>query len=104
MHKAYYTLDLSEAVMLKDHLVHNGVAASVKNKGAVRIPYEGIASEIWIADDADGDEVRTLIRDFLNRYGDTPAISSWRCQSCREESPGEFEFCWSCGETRHDES
>jgi hypothetical protein len=104
MHKAYYTLDLSEAVMLKDHLVHNGVAASVKNKGAVRIPYEGIASEIWIADDADGEEVRALIRDFLKRYSDTPAISSWRCQSCREENPSEFEFCWSCGETRHDDS
>ena len=38
MRKVYYTLDLTEAVLLKDHLLHNGVAASVRNKGAVRIP------------------------------------------------------------------
>jgi hypothetical protein len=40
MHKAYYTLDLTEAVLLKDHLVHNGVEARVENKGVVRIPGE----------------------------------------------------------------
>ena len=45
MIKAYYTLDLTEAVLLKDHLVHNGVAASVRSKGLVRIPYDGFASE-----------------------------------------------------------
>jgi hypothetical protein len=100
MHKAYYTLDLTEAVLVKDHLVHNGVGASVLNKGVVRTPYEGIASEVWVADDADGDEVRMLIRGFLKgrRETPTPTMSSWRCQNCREENPGEFEFCWTCGE------
>jgi len=91
---------MKEAVLLKDHLVHNGVAASVMNKGLVRIPYEGVASEVWVADDAAADEVTTLIRGFLAGRRDTapPAMSSWRCQSCREENPGEFEFCWSCGQ------
>jgi len=101
VHKAYYTLDLAEAVLLKDHLVHNGVAASVMNKGVVRIPNEGVASEVWVADDADGDEVRTLIRGFLKQHRETPAPakSFWRCRNCCEENPGEFEFCWSCGQT-----
>jgi hypothetical protein len=99
MRKAYYTLDLTEAVLLKDHLVHNGVGADVLNKGVVRIPYEGAASEVWVDDDADAAEVRTLIRGFLKGRRDTlaPTTSSWRCQNCREENPGEFEFCWSCG-------
>jgi hypothetical protein len=100
MQKVYYTLDLTEAVLLKDHLVHNEIGASVRNKGAVRIPHEGIASEVWIADDADGEQVRTLIRDFLKQRKEAPVspMTSWRCPHCREESPGEFEVCWSCGQ------
>ena len=35
MRKVYYTLDLTEAVLLKDHLLHNNVAASVRSIGAV---------------------------------------------------------------------
>ena len=99
MHKAYYTLDLAEAVLLKDYLGRKGVPASVENRGVVRIPYEGIASEVWVADEADTDRVRTLIRGFLKERKDTSATapSSWRCQSCGEENPGEFEFCFSCG-------
>jgi hypothetical protein len=100
MRKVYYTFDLTEAVLLRDHLVHNGVAADVTNKGLVRIPYEGVASEVWVADNAESDEVRTLIRGFLRERKETPPTvpSFWRCQSCQEESPGEFEFCWSCGQ------
>jgi hypothetical protein len=99
MRKAYFTLDLTEAVLLKDHLVHNGVGATVMNKGVVRIPYDGVASEIWVADDADGNDVRTLIRRFLNQHKEAPvAAAPWGCQSCREANPGEFEFCWNCGE------
>jgi rRNA maturation endonuclease Nob1 len=26
-------------------------------------------------------------------------MPSWRCQGCREENPGEFEYCWSCGQS-----
>ena len=99
MRKAYYTLDLTEAVLLKDHLVQNGVGATVMNKGLVRIPYDGVASEIWVADDAEGDEVRTLIRGFLKQRKEPPGapLSPWPCPSCREENSGEFEFCWNCG-------
>lgn len=99
MRTAYYTLDLIEAVLLKDHLVHHGVAASVMNKGVVRIPYDGVASEVWVADDAAADEVRALIRGFLRggREVSPQAASPWRCEHCQEESPAEFEFCWSCG-------
>ena len=99
MRKAFYTLDLTEAVLLRDHLLHNGVAANVMNKGLVRIPHEGVASEVWVADDAEADEVRALIRGFFARREQTaPAKLPWECQDCREENPGEFEFCWSCGQ------
>jgi hypothetical protein len=99
MRKAYYTLDLTEAVLLKDHLVQNGVGATVMNKGLVRIPYDGTASEIWVADDVGGDEVRTLIRGFLKqRHTPTAVMSSWSCQNCQEANPGEFELCWNCGQ------
>ena len=76
MRKAYYTLDLIEAALLKDHLVQNGVGATLMNKGLVRIPYDGIASEIWIADDADGDEVRALEFEFFWSCGQAPTGSS----------------------------
>ena len=100
MRKAYYTLDLTEAVLLKDHLVQNGVGATVMNKSLVRIPYDGIASEIWVADDVNGNDVKTLIRGFLKQRRETPiaAISSWPCHNCQEANPGEFEFCWNCGQ------
>lgn len=100
MRRAYSTLDLTEAVLLKDHLVQNGVAAAVLNKGATRIPHHGVATEVWVAADAAADEVRTLIRGFfLKRCKQAPERSSWQCQQCREENPGEFELCWSCGQS-----
>ena len=102
MRKVYYTLDLTEAVLLKDHLLHNSVAASVRNKGAVRMPYAGIASEVWVNDDADDNDVRELIHGFLKQRTDSSGApkSSWTCQHCREENPGSFEVCWSCSEGR----
>ena len=48
MRKVYYTLDLAEAVLLRDYFVQNGIGAAVQNKGAVRIPHEGIALEVWV--------------------------------------------------------
>jgi hypothetical protein len=100
MRKVYYTLDLTEAVLLKDHLLHNSVAAAVRNKGAVRIPHDGIASEVWVADDSDDNDVRGLIRGFLKHRKDSSgaAESSWACRHCRESNPGSFELCWNCGE------
>ena len=41
MRKAYYTLDLIEAALLKDYLVQNGVGATLMNKGLIRIPHPG---------------------------------------------------------------
>jgi hypothetical protein len=100
MYKAFYTLDLTEAVLLKDHLVHNGIPAKVRNKGAVRIPHDGIASEVWVADEINGDEVLALTRAFLRQRNDVAADStpSWQCHGCQEANPGEFEYCWHCGE------
>ena len=100
MRKVYYTLDLTEAVLLKDHLLHNGVAASVRNKGAVRIPYAGTASEVWIAHETDDAEVRRLVAAFLREQKSAAAAAAWRCADCGEESPGEFEFCWKCTRER----
>lgn len=97
VHRVYSTHDLSEAVLLKDHLLHNGIDARVRSKNVSRAPLLGVHSEVWVAGDADSDEVATLIRDFVGRR-DTPARAkrSWRCRRCREENPGEFEFCWNC--------
>lgn len=95
--KIYYTLDLTEAILLKDHLVQNGIAADVRDTGAVRIPYAGLATEVWIADDGKSSEARKLVRDFLARQKAAGADrSSWICRRCREENPSQFEFCWNC--------
>lgn len=101
MRKVFYTLDLTEAVLLKDRLLRHGVEAIVRNIGAVRVPHVGIASEVWVDDDAAGDDVVELIRGFLRRrQGSVAAAPSWRCPVCREDSPAEFESCWSCGHGR----
>lgn len=100
MRKVYYTLDLTEAVLLRDYFVQHGIGADVRNRGAVRIPHEGVASEVWVADHVDTDEAKEAIRTFHARqkYGAGEAESIWRCSRCGEENPGQFELCWSCGE------
>lgn len=97
MRKVYDTLDLTEAVLLKDHLVHNGIAASVMNRGATR-RRGGIASEVWVADDAGDSNVRDLIRAFLEqqRNASDSSKSTWECPHCGEDNPGDFQQCWSC--------
>lgn len=102
MGKVYSTLDLAEALLLKDHLVHNGVAARLENRGIARVPLEGVVSEVWVNQDADGDDVKKLVRDFVRRRSaaGSAAQRPWTCSRCREENPGEFEICWSCGVAR----
>lgn len=101
MQKVYNGLDLTEAVLLKDYLVQHEIGSSVRNKGVVRRPSEGVACEVWVADDADGEEVRTLIRRFFEqrKQAELSAPPFWRCPQCREENPGQFEVCWNCGKT-----
>lgn len=99
MRQAYFTLDLADAVLLKDHLVQHGVSASVRNKGAVRVPSMGVASEVWVDDDTDDDALKKLIQSFVSERQDAAAgsVPSWHCRHCGEDSPGNFDVCWSCG-------
>jgi hypothetical protein len=72
----------------------------VINRGAGRIPYEGIASEVWVANAVESEEARKLIRDFLRQRKEAPIAASWSCSQCKEENPGEFESCWNCGQLK----
>lgn len=47
----------------------------------MRIPYDGIASEVWVADNVDGDEARTLIRGFLKARKESGTESAIPMQS-----------------------
>lgn len=56
------------------------------------MPYAGIPSEVWIAEDPDEGDAMGLIRDFLKRDSAPLAPkSAWECAHFREGNPGQFD-------------
>lgn len=103
MRKIYSSLNVTDAVLLKDELLSNGVEAQLLSKHgrhAMTAAAE-VAAEVWIADEADTAETRGLIQGFLRRLQSAEREKRpWRCMRCKEENPDPFDSCWKCGRER----
>lgn len=99
MLKVYSAPTLPDAHLMRGLLAQAGIEARVMNENAIgamgEIPFTHVYPEVWVVDERDLDRARELIREFEHPSVRSAPIT---CPRCGEESPGNFQTCWNCGE------
>ena len=87
--------NIAIAALWVDALRHSGIEASMQRyflgAAAGELPPDQCLPEVWISDDAQEAEARTLLHALQN----VPQ-RRWAC-ACGEIVEGGFEACWQCG-------
>jgi hypothetical protein len=95
----YSAENLYEAHLVLDLLEEAGIAARLFNEhliGAMgELPFLESSPRIWLLDEADLRAARVLVDGYEARRK-VPIRGTRRCPACSEESPDNFELCWSC--------
>jgi len=98
MKRVYNALNLPDAHLLRDLLQHAGIAAHVFNENANSllglVPVSAGQPQVWIVQVHQEPHAKAVIDDYQTRQATTETRV---CAKCAESSPGEFDFCWSCG-------
>ncbi|HXS79836.1 MAG TPA: hypothetical protein VN818_06105 [Gammaproteobacteria bacterium] len=99
MRKVFSSNELSETVLVRDALIHQGLAATIQNEysGRTAIPEFRPPAEVWVNDDGDYDTARRIVIDTISTIDSKTNAAPWICSSCSEENPQSFDICWSCG-------
>jgi hypothetical protein len=95
--RIYVARQRYDAYLVADRLNQAGIRAHVFNEHASSIvgdvPPDVAQPQVWLADDADAPRAQALLRTMEREAMRTPLF----CRKCGEQSPGNFELCWNCG-------
>ena len=99
MRKVFSSNELSETVLVRDALVHQGVDVTIQNEhsGTSAVPGFRPPAEVWVRRDEDYENARRIVVDTIATLDRKSSAKPWACSNCREENPQSFELCWSCG-------
>lgn len=99
MKRVYTAGDLIDAQLLADSLAQERIGTHLFNASSVGamgdIPFANTWPEVWIVDDRDSERAQALVQAHASRRVSGGNV---RCNGCGEESPSNFDSCWSCGE------
>ena len=103
MRKVFSSIEVSETVLIRDALLHRGVAATIQNEysGRTAIPEFRPAAEVWVTRDQDYDDARRIVVDALATIDGESNAKPWVCANCREENPQSFDICWNCAREKN---
>lgn len=100
MKKIYAAANVPEAYIVRDLLLHAGIAARILNEHAMsamgEVPLGSAYPQIWIVQDHQEQHARSVLREYEQRAN---ASGPRPCERCAEENPAGFELCWNCGVT-----
>ena len=98
MRKVFSSNELSETVLIRDALIHRGVAATIQNEhsGRAAIPEFRPPAEVWVTHDHEYEDARRIVVDALSTIDMESDATPWVCPNCREENPQSFDMCWNC--------
>ncbi|RPI64366.1 MAG: DUF2007 domain-containing protein [Lysobacterales bacterium] len=99
MRKVFSSNEVSETVLIRDALVHQGLEATIQNEysGGSAVPAFRPPAEVWVAHDRDYEDARRIVAATISTLDTKSDAKPWICSSCREENPESFEMCWKCG-------
>lgn len=105
MQRVYRAGSLWDAHEVLRLLHSHGIGAALLNEQAASTPGAVIAAnqtlaldaEVWVHDPDLAPWARQLIEQRERRLRTVPPAATWHCESCGEENPASFEWCWRCG-------
>ena len=84
----------TDAALVRNMLEESGIPSSlIESRGYAGQPY----AEVWVVRDEDSERAIEAIRTL---HANTRGQRNWRCSTCKEDNPGNFEVCWKCGATQ----
>lgn len=89
---------VGEARLLASALESSGLSVEVRGESLAPLSGEIPGGETWVElwlHPRDMEHARGLLAEL--RENQEAAEHSVECPRCREENPGNFELCWSCG-------
>lgn len=89
---------VGEARLLAGTLEAEGMSVEVRGESLAPLSGEIPSSETWVELwllPEDLEQARGVLAEL--RENQEEAARSVECPGCREENPGNFELCWSCG-------
>lgn len=102
--KRLHTFDFWQrplAGLFRDLLGTEGIACLIRNEqlscAAGEIPFTECYPELWVIDDEIYPRARLLLDNLLST---SHTAAAWHCPGCGEFCEGQFDVCWSCGQTR----
>jgi hypothetical protein len=102
MRKVFSSNEPSETVLIRDALLHGGIAATIQNEysGRTAVPEFRPPAEVWVTSDHDYDEAKRIVVAALATIDSKSDGPAWVCSNCREENPQSFDLCWNCATER----
>jgi hypothetical protein len=101
MKKVYGSDNSIEIAHLRSLLESSHIKCITRNdflQGAAgELPMMECWPEIWVLEDAQQEQARTLVEAFLLS---SSGVSAWDCDHCVERIDAPFSQCWRCGNER----
>jgi hypothetical protein len=102
MREVFSNQDLTLVSYYKGLLDEAGIPCYIRNENGGNPDVAGISFQPTLCVLSD-DDYRSAIAHLKSQPApSTPARSDWKCPSCHEDNPGNFELCWNCGATAPD--
>lgn len=99
MIRFYVARQRFDAYLIADRLNQAGIKAHVFNEHASSIvgdvPPDVAQPQVWLERDADHERATLLLHTI---EAEAARGGSRLCAACGEESPGNFDLCWKCGQ------
>lgn len=98
MKRVFSTLEISEAILVRDALLQAGIEAMIENQNTSfsAIPGLRAPAEIWIRDDGRFEAARKIVTQTVTAIDDPSEQATWTCKECGEANPVSFDVCWNC--------
>jgi len=95
MREVYSNPDFTRVGYYKSVLDEAGITSFIQNETTVGAIGAAFPPCLCVTDDSDYDEAIRVIKS--RQHVEPTAKGDWKCPSCHEENPGNFELCWNCG-------
>ncbi len=100
MKEVFRDRDYTLVGLCKSALIEAGIPIVMRNENlsSLEVPIPAFHPAVCVADNKDYERAREIVLSLV-----APAkvnTPDWQCESCEEETPGNFELCYSCQSTR----
>jgi len=105
MRKLIGSTNLSRIRAIKRYLENHNIESSLTNEHQTSTPgtpsvWFKVEAELWVLDDSKYEKALELLEKHREEIElrEEAVKKVWNCRKCREENPGTFDICWSCGD------